>query len=123
MEEAEKGQPEINQKEQTVADWLWQKHGLKLDQLNLTAAEEKHLLNLGIKGLKKLLAEREADLAEGKRRYRDELITPEERAGLLRQLKRLKQEGGGHWAEGEKSIGQDKPADWLIDEEKYLAKK
>jgi len=95
-------------------DWL----KAFVDPATLDEETLKYAQELGLNGVAELYQE-EASLRERRVRYRGEYITPGDRTRLLEQTLELHMHRI-RWAEGEKSIHGDKPADWIIDEVEYL---
>ncbi|MBL7150535.1 hypothetical protein ISS86_01240 [Candidatus Microgenomates bacterium] len=96
-------------------DWL---KAFNVDPATLDEETLEYARKLGLNGVAEL-REREAPLREEGILYRGEPITEGDRTRLLEQTLELCRHRV-KWERGEKSIHGDKPADWILDEVKYL---
>lgn len=92
------------------SDWLKDQYGLDYEALDPEVQEIiEHLGEEGVRDLVEQVGETVF--------YRGERVTAEEKNNILQRVVRLgEEENGGRWAEGEPSIGGDKPKDWISDE-------
>jgi hypothetical protein len=94
------------------SNWL-KRFGVNPDSLDRETQElvEK----LGKQGVQDLVKS-----ARAGKLHRGVRITENERVGLIQQIRRLQDGGGGEWAPGERPIGGDTPRGWINDELEYL---